>query len=298
MYKRYDSAALTDFIHTAIAKPGGDFQSEILHRILEGDGFVEWLDQQIKFGTGEQDIVFPAESVKLEAGEYVGFTKETIRMYYLAWKELQLSDTSSSSFWAYVTRQAIVKNIVSPHSLALSSTEGSSLKDSTGKHKIEGTLSFSGDKPIKQMDHRIRNFIRNLCGFVPRGARSIYQDCPFARAWWQCYVAQSVSPNDWEKEILPVLWERGLWREISEKMASSLTVIGDVRIRSGIILHLREQREDRWIGKNVEELLSQVGVMCAWRSLGYFPPEKVKEFVDEIADSAFSKNSNGNTQTT
>ena len=294
MYKRYDSVELTNFIHKAVAKPGGAFQSEILHSILKGEEFVEWLDEQIKFGTGEQDIAFPSKSVMLEAGEYIGFTKETICMYYLAWQKLPLSDTSSSSFWAYVTRQAIVNGIVHPHSLALSSTEGSSLKDSTGKHKIKATLNLPDNERPKKMDERIRNFIRNLCGIVEeRGTRSIYQDCPFARAWWQGYIAQSVSPNNWEKEILPVLWEKGLWGEISSKMASRLTVIGDVNIRSGIILHLREQEESRWTGDNVEKLLSQVGVMCAWRSLGYFPPEKVKEFVDKTADSVFSKNSNG-----
>ena len=295
MYKRYDSAALTKFIRKATTEKGDKFQIEILEAILDSENFVEWLDNKVNFGEGDEDVMFPPGFVPLAVGEYVEFPIETVLMYYSAWEEFSLADASSPSFWAYVTRQSIIKGIVAPHNLALSVKDKNPLADNAGKEKIQHAFSLSDDdKRCEWIDRRVRNFIRNLCGIVEvRGTRSIYQDCPFARAWWQCHVARSVSSDDWKENILPVLWEKGLWGEMSEKMASQLTVIGDVNIRSGIINHLRVQTQSRRAGPQVEKLLSQVGVMCAWRALGYFPPDKVKEVVDEIAELAFSEDSNG-----
>ena len=301
MNKRYDSLELTRFIRHAIAQKGGDSQHEILQNVLNGENFVSWIDGKIALGKGDEEILFPPESVRLGAGEYVDFPLTTALMYYSAWENLPLSDAASPSFWAYVTRQAIANGKLAPYNLVLS-TADSCPNDNTGKDKIEEAFKLSDAKRNKAMDGLVRNFIRNLCGISEvRGARSIYQDCPFARSWWQCHIAhsvsQSVSSNDWNNTILPILREKPVWEQMSDKMASRLTVIGDINIRNGIILHLHEQEKGQRDKTNVKNLLSRIGVMCAWRALGYFSSEDVKKIVGGVSELLFSENSNGGAQT-
>ena len=294
MNKRYDSIALRNFRRKAIVKKGDDFQHEILARILDSENFPSWLDEQINKPTEGNDIVFPSECKRLGAKEYIEFPETTMHIYYSVWEDIPLSDAATPGFWAYVTRQAIAEHKLASHDLVLSS-KGSQPDDSTGKNRIKEVLeSVPGDKQSEDMDKLIRNFIRNLCGiYEVRGARSVYQDCPFARAWWQCYIAHKASPNDWPDQILPMLREKPVWEIVSDRMVSRLTVIGDVNIRNGIIWHLLEQKERK--KDDIRDLLTRIGVMSGWCALGSFSSEEIK---GKIAELFVSHNSNGNAQST
>lgn len=293
MNKRYDSIALRHFMRRAVAQKGDNFQREILSRILDGENFVEWLDGQINTPTGGKEIPFPAEPRRLSANQYVRFTEETALVYYSAWKnDVSISDAATPSFWAYITRRAIAEGKMTSHDMVLSTRYGS-MDSNTGKNLInEAFDDLSGEAQSERMDELVRNFARNLSGLYLRGARSVYQNCPFARAYWQCRVAESTSRNDWEQEILPMLRDRTIWEQMSDKMVSRLTVIGDLNIRNGIILHLLEQNAPK---KDINNLLTRIGVMSAWCALGYFSPEEIKGKITELF---VSRNSNGNTQPT
>ena len=292
MNKRYDPIALRNFRRKAIVENGDDFQREILTRILDGKNFAPWLDEKINCPTEGDNIAFPSECKRLCTKEYIEFPETTMRMYYLAWQGIPLSDAATPAFWAYMTRQAVAEGKLASHDLVLSSQD--SKPDAvTGKNNIKQALEdLTGDAQSDQMGKLTRNFIRNLCGLhEKRGARSIYQDCPFARAWWQCHIAHKASPNDWQDKILPMLREKPVWEHVSDKMVSRLTVIGDINIRNGIILHLLEQKERK--KENIKDLLTRIGVMSAWCALGFFSPEEIKGKIEELF---VSHNSNGNAQ--
>ena len=68
-------------------------------------------------------------------------------------------------------------------------------------------------------------------------------------------------------------------------MATRLTVIGDRNIRDGIVGFLLDQpSKSRFFEKkHLHRLLTEIGVMCSWRALGFFPPAQVKEIVDSLS---------------
>ena len=280
MNKRYDSIALRNFMRKAVAEKGSDFQREILSHILDGKNFVEWLDGQINVPTKGEEIPFPAEPRRLSTSQYVRFTEETALVYYSAWKnDVSLSDAATPAFWAYITRRAIAEGKMTSHDMVLSPRYGSTEPDA-GKDLINETFNdLSGEEQSKQMDNLVRNFARNLSGLYLRGTRSVYQNCPFARAWWQCRIAESTSQNNWQQVILPMLRDNTIWEEMSAKMVSQLAVVGDLNIRNGIILHLLEQKSPK---KDIYNLLAGIGVMSGWCALGYFSPEEIKGKIAEL----------------
>ena len=291
--KRYDSIALRNFRRKAITEKGDDFQKEILTCILDSENFPPWLDEKINQPTEGDDIVFPSGCRRLCTKEYIEFPETTMRMYYSEWQDIPLSDAATPGFWAYVTRQAVVEHKIASHDLVLSSKE-SQPDDSAGRSKIEEALESADDIRSDKMDKLIRNFLRNLCGLHEvRSARSLYQDCPFARAWWQCHVAHKASPNDWHDRILPMLREKPVWEIVSDRMVSGLAVIGDINIRNGVILYLLEQKERK--KDDIRDLLARVGVMSGWCALGSFSAEEIKGKIPELF---ISHNSNGNAQST
>ena len=291
--KRYDSIALRNFRRKAITEKGDDFQKEILTCILDSENFPPWLDEKINQPTEGDDIVFPSGCRRLCTKEYIEFPETTMRMYYSEWQDIPLSDAATPGFWAYVTRQAVVEHKIASHDLVLSSKE-SQPDDSAGRSKIEEALESADDIRSDKMDKLIRNFLRNLCGLHEvRSARSLYQDCPFARAWWQCHVGHKASPNDWYDRILPMLREKPVWEIMSDRMVSGLAVIGDINIRNGVILYLLEQKERK--KDDIRDLLARVGVMSGWCALGSFSAEEIKGKIPELF---ISHNSNGNAQST
>ena len=293
MNKRYDSIVLRNFRRKAIAEKGDDFQEEILTCILDGENFPSWLDEKIDQPTEGDDIVFPSECRRLCTKEYIEFPQTTMCMFYSAWQDIPLSDAATPGFWAYVTRQAVVEHKIASHDLVLSS-KGSPPDNSAGRSRIEEVLEITDATRPDEMDKLIRNFLRNLCGLHEvRSARSLYQDCPFARAWWQCHVAHKASPNDWHDRILPMLREKPVWEIVSDRMVSGLTVIGDINIRNGVILYLLEQNERKKV--DIRDLLVRVGVMSGWCALGSFSAEEIKGKIPELF---ISHNSNGNAQST
>ena len=125
-----------------------------------------------------------------------------------------------------------------------------------------------------------------------REALSLYNDCPPARAWWQRRIAEQAANNieRESKEILALFQSGPVWETLSEKMASRLTVIGDVKLRDGVIAFLLSS-EERF---KKENLLRGIGVMSAWRGLGIFSPQEIKGIIDNEIVSKIASVPEGN----
>ncbi len=297
--KRYNSAALTSFKKSLIRKKGDSSQKTLLENAknYENHDFVSWLDEQIvHYGNGitapikgDIDAALP-DMPKLSASEFINPPESTIHNWFSTWRTLQISDAANSSVWAYITRQMIAEGKLRPYDLMLSAADKGD--EFAGKHKIENALApnVSEEEKSKRMDKCVRNFLRRLCGlYEERGTRSLYQNCPFAKAWWQCHIAESVKSTDKiinADKVVSLFQKKPVWEQLSDKIATRLTVLGDENIRNGIIMFLTENNRDAYHKiPPLRDLLTSVGIMTTWCALGYFPPEQVKMHIAGIAES-------------
>ena len=290
--KRYNSVSLTNFRKVLIRTKGSSSQKSLLEITMnyENHDFVSQLDKQIAFHgngltnliEGNIDVALPNIPPKLSASEFIHSPETTVHNWFSTWKDLHIGDTANPSVWAYITRQMIAEGKLRPYDLMLSAHDKGD--EFAGKHKIENALNARGEEGQKRMDECVRNFLRRLCGLSEaRGTRSLYQDCPFARAWWQCHIAQSVKNTD---EVISLFQKKPVWTQLSDKMAARLTVLGDENIRNGIIMFLTEENGVAYHeGDPLKDLLTSVGIMTTWCALGYFPPEQVKIYVAKLAKS-------------
>ncbi len=297
--KRYNSASLTKFKQELIKDKDGSYQKILLEHAKndENHDFISWLDGKIVHHgyngitdpiEGDIDIVLP--NTQLNALEFINFNpgKETIHNWLPTWEVLQISDAANSSVWAYITRKMIAEEKLRPYDLMVGPRDkGDSYK---GKSKIAYALNASGEQKLEKMGECVRNFLRNLCGLYEiRGARSLYQDCPFARAWWQHHIAESIKSTD-KHAVISVLIKKTLWRTLSDKITTRLTILGDENIRNGIIMFLTKENNVAYHeGDPLKDLLISVGIMTTWCALGYFPPEQVQMHVADIAKSIEKK---------
>ena len=296
-HKRYNSTAFSQFRKEGISEKGGDSQRQILEaaRDLDSADFVAWLDERIAFyGDGAVSVVGdddPAllEAPRLSVGEFITPPQNTALLWFAAWQDFPLSDAVSPSFWGYLTRQMIAAGKLRPYDLMVSSRSQTEQRDEfAGKNQINGALNASEQERPKKMDACVRDFFRHLSGLPEeRAARTVYLDCPFSRAWWQCHVARSVAPDGWKEGVLELLMKRAVWEQLAEKMASRLTVLGDANIRNGIIQFLMSDDIQGNFRKKdlLRPLLIRVGVMTSWCALGFFPPKDVQARVREISRS-------------
>ncbi len=293
--KRYNSAYLTSFKKALIRKKAGSPQIKLLTLAMdyEGHDFALRLDKQINFYSngianpieGNIDIALPDIPPKFSASQFINPPPDTTCSWFSTWKNLERGDAANPGVWAYITRQMIAEGKLRPYDLMLSLTDKGD--EFTGKMKIENAFTARGEEREKKMDECVRNFLRRWCGLhEARGTRSLYQDCPFAKAWWQCHIAQSVKSTG--KAITPIslFQKKPVWTQLSDKMAARLTVLGDENIRNGIIMFLTEENSNIYHEKKLlKDLLTSVGIMTTWCALGYFPPEQVQMHVAGISKS-------------
>lgn len=291
--KRYRADAFRQFQKAMMKVRGGEMQVELLQAAKEqsGNDFANWLEAKMRQCAGSDNIIIgdeepplPRAPVKYTAPEFIEPTSVTIRYMCDAWQTLTPGVACRAPVWAYIVVRMIAADMIKPHYLITATNR----TKTDGSEEIGAALNTAGDKRAQAIDKCVRAFLRRLSGLLERGARSIYQNCPPARAWWQNHIAMEAVQNAGceEKPTIKLLKAPLVWELLSDKMASQLTVIADLNLRDGIIMFLQSDSGARFRGdkKTLNSLLRGIGIMSAWRALGIFPPKEVEEILrTEIA---------------
>ena len=285
--KRYHAESFSRFRKIALKDRGGELQREILDRTRNANGkdFCDWLAEKIDGGIeGEIEPNMPEIPPKITAAEFKNPTEKTSEYMWKAWKDIHPGTACNPAVWGYIVSRLIADGRIEPSYLMMGSNGG----QTNGRKEIDTALAATGDDRKGKIDFCVRSFLRRLSSLPEaRGARSVYQDCPPSRAWWQHYIASEVAKSiDGSDADIRALFEvRVIWELLSDKMATRLTVIGDRNIREGIVGFLLDQpSKSRFFEeKHLHRLLTEIGVMCSWRALGFFPPAQVKEIVDSLS---------------
>ena len=295
MIKHFNPVKFLAFQKKAIDKNnrGGEFQTEILNKALLSDGsdFVVWLESCIAENKGEGGAIigdkepgYPPQPEKYTAQDFKQPPTIVADSMWESWKEMELGVACSSAVWGYIVSRLIRDGKIEPYFLMVGKNGG----QTDGRKEIETALNAVGESRQKEIDGCVRAFLRRLSGIYERGARSVYQNCPPACVWWQYHIAREVAPNTDKNitDVIKLLKTPHIWELLTDKMASRLTVIGDKNIRDGLTSFLMTPPENGkiFVQKKpaLNALITRIGIMSAWRALGFFPPDKVREII--IAD--------------
>ena len=255
----------------------------------DGNDFVDWLESQIaKSGDpgdvilGDEEPPHPAEPEKYTAQDFKHPPQAVANPMWESWKGMGPGVACNSAVWGYIVSRLIRAGRIEPYFLMVGTNGG----QTDGRAEIEKALNEVGESRNKAVDGSVRSFLRRLSGFYERGARSVYQNCPPACVWWQYHIAREVASGTGEKNVdavVNLLKTPHIWELLTDKMASRLTVIGDKNIRDGLTAFLMSPPPDGkiFVEKKpaLNELIARIGVMAAWRALGFFPPGQVRKII-------------------
>lgn len=177
VWKTLDGGAYGRFSVELLREKGGDAQVQFLQCISQRDEFLATMDGIPTVGDRKVDAI----KGKFTEDQFKTPTPSTEKDIYDQWDSLTPAIASKTSFWAYVTLEHVRSEAIQPTYLATNGVAGQS-----GAERIDRALNRTGDNPSKAIDDCVRTVFRQLGGLPQaRGNKSVFVDCPFARAWWR-----------------------------------------------------------------------------------------------------------------
>ena len=203
--------------------------------------------------------------------------------YPLLWKVLNNNnfstiDASNPLKWISISIQAIQNNIIQPYYLAYEDN------NKNGKNNIIEALRLSKQGNDKQLFKICRAILRHMFGAIQeRGKKGIYQDIPFAIAWWKIFLAKEISKKAKidEKKLYEYFNSNSTnYNELIMRMSSKLTVIADNNIRDGLFKYIIEKELTNT--KDFKEIIRMIGIESSWRAMGSLDIEDNKKIIESL----------------
>ena len=166
--------------------------------------------------------------------EYKDPPPGTEQALYAAWAALTPAVACRSTFWANLTIQHIRAGRIQSTYLA---ANGGNLPG--GAERIDFALDETHGQGPKQIDECVRTVLRRLGGLREvRGNRSVYVDCPFARAWWRERLVTQAAGGEPRvaSGVRAVLrTNQTYWEKIIDRIVFRNSTFGSENIRSAFL---------------------------------------------------------------
>lgn len=278
-YREFSDNQYTDLRKRLLKEKGSETQIKLLEALKDKDAFVSYMDSEVpdydnQAGKEKFDLV----SDNLSEAEFKEPPKSIEKELYELWSDLTPAQASQETFWGYVTLEHIRKDVIQPAYLA---ANGGTLPG--GLERIDKALNENTG-----IDEIVRTALRRLSGLPEaRGSKSVYVNCPFARAWWRGYIANQVcQETDAERDkVIKVLSSSPTyWEGLIVLIVSRNSVLGDTKIRSALIWALSElvdnqEYEKLFVGKQLKMVSRRIGIQSAWQELAVFSVEELRDMV-------------------
>ena len=303
IYLEFNDGDYTQLRKDLIRNKGSELQKGLLEAAKDSKAFIQWIEQNVNLETeGEK---FDLWSDKLSEDEYKNPPGNVEKKLFKICEGLTPAQASHETFWGYVTLGHINQGIIESSYLAASARSPLS-----GLGRIEQALSSNQEKPI---DDVVRSILLRLSGLPEaRGYRSVYVNCPFARAWWRVYIAHQVCDEtgaDFDRVFKTLRSSsQEYWELLINLIVSRYAVLGSTRVRSTLIWVLCEWEEDRTLRSRIIQQISrsmrqekelkkpetlgriiqQISIRTAWQELGVLTVEELKPIIEEIISGVLS----------
>lgn len=256
-YREFDNAKYSKLRRDLLRTKGGELQDEFLDA-TRNDGKLLAFMKQVPT-TGTKDVT-PCPCPLTET-EYRNPPVDTQMMLYEAWATIVPRIACRSSFWGYVTLDHIRHGRIKSVYLA------ANRKYPGGAERIDRILGETGDRRAQMMDDCVRTVLRRLGGLPEaRGNKTVYVDCPLARAWWRERLVVQVARHagDARSRIRDVVrLSKAYWEKLVVMVVSRNSVFGSHEIRDAFIICLADAIES---GDN-SRLTTTGGLQRGYRNL-------------------------------
>ena len=178
----------TNLRKTLLRAKGSDVQHDFLEDVRDTSAFLRRMSAIPTVGSTTAAVT----PEPLTESEFKEPPSTTERALYETWSTLPPATACRSTFWAHVTLDHIRQGRIQSSYLAANGGT-----QAGGLERIDHVLADSTAQGPQLIDRCVRTVLRRLGGLPEvRGGRSVYVDCPFARAWWRERWIEHASHGD------------------------------------------------------------------------------------------------------
>ena len=278
-YEQFEDHSYTALRKSLLRSKGSDEQREFLNALRPSNNYSVWMKERVGREPGEK---LPILEESLTESEFKEPPRSTERQIFEFWKEIPPASACRVAFWGFMTLRHIEEGRIQANFLA--AADGAT---SSGFERIDRVLREGNEK---ELDSAVRTALRRMGGLPEaRGNRSVYVNCPFARAWWRRYLANEVCENTGARltAIVRVLGSsQQYWEELISLVVSKNSVLGDINVRTALVWALSEfvHDEDKkylFQVKTLKTMQRLIGIRSALQELGVFSVEELKELMTD-----------------
>lgn len=277
-FKEFDDATFSRFRRRLLRTKGSAEQRAFLAAVRNGTDFARVIrDELMTHGSVDQGLSPEA----LTENEFKQPPRSTEMELYGAWSGLTPRIACRTTFWANLTFRHIENGRIQSSYLAANGGNAGS-----GAERIDKVLQESGDGAAGLIDKCVRTVLRRLGGLPEaRGNKSVYVDCPLARAWWRERVVNEVADGDLEraKRVREVTrLKQTYWEELVVLVVSRNSVLGSREVRDKLILSLAGVSRPLLTTKNLRATCRVVGALQASRELSILGERELQDLMDQV----------------
>lgn len=286
MWYAFEETAWTGYRRQLLEEKGSSRQIDFLEAV--GAGGTAFLDQFKDLTlTGSQNL--PIYQTKLSDSQYRTPDPRTEERLYNLWSTLSPLEASRSSLWAHLTLIHVGAGHIKASFLA-----GNGKAHQSGKDRLDRALALQGKKRDQTLDDCVRSVIRHLGGVAERGNRSLFVDCPFARAWWRTRLRQRVGQQQGvdSARVAALICgqQKERWQQFISAMVSRTPVFGLDVVQDAVLsefaqlVHPKSHKPPT--AKVISQVLRTVALDAATLEYGVLTPSEVRDRVRDIVAAA------------
>lgn len=294
MYAEFDDSGYTKLRRSLIRKAakGSLAQREFLEAVRDSDKFLAYMQDLVGVQEGEE---LEPLADRMSEAEFGNPPSDTERGLFEAWSGLTPRVACRTAFWARVTHRHIEEGRIASSFLAANGGGNVS-----GTQRIDAALSATGEKATLELDRCVRTVLRRLGGLPEaRGNRSVYVNCPLARAWWRERLVAEVAGDGGEgleRRVRTVVHPQSqqYWEELVTFVVSRNSVFGSVTVRDILIRTLAKVLDDNpesplRIADELKRVCRSVSSIQASIELSVVPPRDIQSMMWQIVEAAASR---------
>ena len=282
-YEEVDGAAYARLRKDLLRDKGGERQVEFLAAMRSSEPLVGFIGRQAPFTPGKTVPVYEDDFTEDSYRDPPADVEEEL---YAGWRALAPRVACRATFWAAVTLRHIDHGRIDSSYLA---GDGSSKTASTGAQRIDYALAKADPKLI---DDCVRTVMRNLSGLPEaRGNRSVYVDCPFARAWWRQVTRVLGHGGAVPKSAVGyvVRLNKGYWERLTTLIVSRNSVFGSDVVQDALVASLAklldaEPDSPLRTQQHLGAALRRISAVTAGRELGVLDFAELTDLATELLE--------------
>ena len=233
VFKELTDTDYTRLRRSLLKERGSDRQREFLENVRDTPEFVDFMSVLPTVGTAEMALApYP-----MTESEFKDPPADTEQALYASWSALTPAIACRSTFWANLTLEHIRNGRLESTYLA---ANGGNLPG--GAERIDFALRDETAQAPQRLDSCVRAVLRRLGGLPEiRGNRSVYVDCPLARAWWRERIVEQAAGRDLDVAVMVravIRTHQTYWEKFIDRIVFRNSTFGSATIRNSFLRSL------------------------------------------------------------